>query len=123
MVAAVTRWLAEGAPLGANIQKGYVKKLTVEEAEVAFGRPALSRPGLIIKDKLDGTKKRRIIVDARRSGANHRARCPERIVLPRPEDVHYMLRNMKEGESDLLASYRSEQWSTADWVLSSWQRT
>ena len=163
---AVTRWLASGAPLGANasietcnifpeksddeqacaidaetkawaeaqnyksfsnnpqeadeemqrlIDKGFVKKLTVEEAEIAFGRTALSRLGLIVKDKPDGSKKRRVIVDARRSGANQRARCPERIVLPRPEDVHFMLRSMKEGEPDLLAYYRNESMSTADW--------
>ena len=42
---------------------------------------------LITKVRRDGVTKHRIIVDMRRSGANARARIPERPVLPRPCDA------------------------------------
>ena len=95
--------------------KGYVKKLTIEEAERYFGKPLVSRLGLIIKEKADGTKKRRIIVDALRSGANAQAVCPERIVLPRPEDVHHMLKDMKRAEPDLRAWYFANKLDRSEW--------
>ena len=98
------------------VEKGYVKKLTLQQAEHYFTSPVVSKLRLIVKEKLDGTKKRRVIVDARRSGANHRAVCPERIiVLPRPEDVHGMLRHMKEDEPQLRAWYRTNQEQLSEW--------
>ena len=75
----------------------------------------VSKLGLIVKEKLDGTKKRRVIVDARRSGANHRTVCPERRAA-RPEDVHGMLRDMKEDEPQLRAWYRANQGELSEWL-------
>ena len=40
---------------------------------------SISKMALIVKTKADGTIKRRIIVDLRRSGANSKSICPERI--------------------------------------------
>ena len=97
------------------IKKGYVKKLTVEEAEKYFGKPVVSRLGLIVKEKADGSKKRRIIVDALRSGANAQAICPERIVLPRPEDIHGILRDIKQAEPELRNLYFAKKIDRAEW--------
>ena len=90
------------------VEKGLVKKVTLEQAEGHFDKPVISKLGLIIKEKLDGAKKRRVIVDALRSGANQQARCPERIVLPRPGDVQKMLADMKSTEPQLKAWYREQ---------------
>ena len=46
----------------------------------------------------DGTVKRRIIVDLRRSGANSKSVCPERIILPRISDAIQDLRQLAEDE-------------------------
>ena len=95
--------------------KGFVKKISIEDAEKYFGKPVVSRSGLIMKEKADGTKKRRVIVDALRSGANAQAVCPERIVLPRPEDVHHMLKDMKRAEPDLRAWYFANKLDRSEW--------
>ncbi|CAE7832753.1 RE2 [Symbiodinium sp. CCMP2592] len=63
----------------------------------------------------DGTVKRRVIVDALRSGANARARCPERIVLPRPQDIYTMAADLKAHEPQLLEWYRAERIPTKEW--------
>ena len=67
-----------------------------------FTEPIVSKLGLIVKPKADGTVKRRIIVDALRSGANKKARCPERILLPRALDVFTMASDLKSLEPQLL---------------------
>lgn len=57
------------------------------------GKPA--RLALIVKEKGDGKKERRIIVGHRRNGGNDKAKVPERPVLPLVIDaVHMMLRLM-----------------------------
>ena len=48
----------------------------------------------ILKEKEDGSIKRRIILDMRRSFGNSRAKVGERIVLPRLTDVTAMLQDM-----------------------------
>ncbi len=53
------------------------------------GRPA--RMALIVKEKPDGGRKRRVIVDHKRNGGNDRATVPERPVLPRVVDAVRML--------------------------------
>ena len=95
---------------------GFVKKLPVKRAEEYFQNPVVSKLGLIVKTRADGTKKRRVIVDARRSGANARAKCPERIVLPQPSDVHHSLRDMKALEPQLLRRCRAEGRELDDWA-------
>ena len=48
-----------------------------------YGDGSISKMAIILKTKEDGSIKRRIIVDLRRSGANSRPVAPQRIVLPR----------------------------------------
>lgn len=51
-----------------------------------FGKGHLNKIGLLIKIKRDGRRKRRLIVDMRRSRANRRANVTERAILPRLVD-------------------------------------
>ena len=95
--------------------KGFVKKLTLDQVKSSFGDPVLSKLALIVKEKEDGTKKRRVIVDALRSGANGRAKCPERIILPRCEDIHRALLDMKSVEPDLRRWYQSSSTDWSEW--------
>ena len=77
------------------IHCGYAIKVKKAEAEKkGFRGTTISKLGLIVKVKENGTKKRRIIIDLRRSGGNRKAKLPERLVLPRPADAIAMLRRM-----------------------------
>ena len=76
------------------VAAGFALIVSKEEACRRFGVGTVSRLALIVKDKPDGSRKRRVIVDMRRSGGNDRATCPERIILPRIVDVTYMAKNM-----------------------------
>ena len=69
------------------IKAGFAKKIQKKEAAAKFGEGTVSKLALLIKQKSDNTVKRRVIVDMKRSGGNDRASCPERIVLPRIQDV------------------------------------
>ena len=76
------------------VKAGFALVVSKEEARRRFGSGTVSRLALIVKDKPDGSRKRRVIVDMRRSGGNDRATCPERIVLPRIADVTSMAKDM-----------------------------
>ena len=98
------------------MELGYVKKITKAQAVNYFTEPIVSKLGLIVKPEADGTVKRRIIVDALRSGANKKARCPERILLPRALDVFTMASDLKSLEPQLLEWYRAHKVPTIEWV-------
>ena len=85
-----------------NIAKGFVVRMTWDEVERRFGKGTCSRMALLLKEKPDGTTKRRIILDMRRSGGNSRAKVRERIILPRLGDVVDMVKNLKSRESELF---------------------
>ena len=74
----------------------YLHTLSASEAEEMFPRRTVSKLGLILKQKEDGSVKKRIIVDMRRSHGNQKAHLPERLVLPRPLDVITMTRDIHE---------------------------
>ena len=97
------------------LELGYVVKISEEQARSYFTAPVISKLGLLVKPKADGSVKRRVIVDALRSGANRRARCPERIVLPRPQDVYTMAADLKAQEPQLLEWYRAKGLPTKEW--------
>ena len=77
--------------------KEFAVELSRHEVQSLFKRGSLSRLGLIIKIKQDGTKKLRIIVDLRRPGVNARALTPQRPVLPRIGDAVESLLDRMEG--------------------------
>ena len=72
------------------LEAGFAKKIPKGIAKERFGDGTVSRLALLVKQKDDKTVKRRIIVDMKRSGGNDRASCPERIILPRIQDVSNM---------------------------------
>eukprot|EP00972_Heterocapsa_arctica_P080597 11878024-Heterocapsa_arctica.AAC.1 len=81
-----------------------------------FADGSFSRLALILKTKLDGTTKARIIVDMLRSGAKSRSVVPERIVLPRVCDVVTDVQNLAETEQAewqraLQASKNTDGWT------------
>ena len=57
------------------------------EARDAYSIGTVSKLALILKPKVDGSVKKRIVIDMLRSGGNSRAEVPEHIVLPRVSDV------------------------------------
>ena len=58
-----------------------------EEVRQRFSQETASKLALILKQKPDGSTKRRIVIDMRRSKGNQRAKVKERIVLPRAQDI------------------------------------
>ena len=82
-------------------EKGFCKILPWEVLHLNFPVGTASKLALILKQKPDGTTKRRIVIDLRRSGGNSRAEIPERIVLPRACDVVQSARFMKKYESQI----------------------
>ena len=81
--------------------KGFCKILPWEVIHQNFPTGTASRLALIMKQKPDGSTKRRIVIDLRRSGGNARAEVPERIVLPRAWDVIVSAKYMKEHEAEI----------------------
>ena len=95
-------------------------KLSMEEAVRLYGMGTVSKLGLILKEKEDGTMKRRIIIDLRRSGGNSKSALPERLTLPRPVDAVRMATFQCEEEAALKGKYYKfgwdQNWHTA-WLL------
>ena len=93
------------------LEAGFAKKISKRYARERFGDGTVSRLALLVKRKDDKAVKRRIIVDMKRSGGNDRASCPERIILPRIQDVSSMgmdlARRCMEVE-EITWGYRSE---------------
>ena len=94
-----------GGPAGIEVdrylEKSFCKVLPWEVIHQNFPVRTASKLALILKQKPDGTTKRRIVIDLRRSGGNARAEVPERIVLPRAWDVVQSARFMKEHEKEV----------------------
>ena len=71
-------------------------------------RPVFSRMAMLCKTRKDGTVKRRLISDCRRSGVNSRAKLPERLVLPRVADavrsaLHLLQQRRPDSEIEMMA--------------------
>lgn len=90
-----------------NVEKGFVVRMDWEEEARRFGAGTCSKLALILKEKPDGSTKRRLILDMKRSGGNDRAIIPERIVLPRLADVVTMLRDL-HAKKPMLAKNIAE---------------
>ena len=83
------------------MQQGFVKQVPWDEVVQRYGKGTVSRLALIVKDRPDGSRKRHIVIDPRRSQGNARAQIEERIILPRAQDVVTMCRNMKSKEGEI----------------------
>ena len=74
------------------VEKNFAKRVKWSWVKDTLGTTGtVSKMALILKEKEDGSVKRRIILDMRRSFGNSRARVEERITLPRLVDVTSML--------------------------------
>ena len=92
------------------IDKNFAMRTTWQWVKDVLGETGtVSKMALILKQKDDGSVKRRIILDMRRSFGNQRARTDERIVLPRVVDVLKMLQDMWSDRSDDKARRLSEE--------------
>lgn len=76
---------------------GYMFRENKEEIVRNYGHGTISKLGLILKTKEDGTLKKRLVIDLRRSQGNAKASLPEKLVLPRPLDGVEMLRDLRQG--------------------------
>ena len=76
------------------VEKNFARRVTWQWVKDVLGETGtVSKMALILKQKEDGSVKRRIILDMRSFG-NSRAKTDERIVLPRLTDVVHMLQDM-----------------------------
>lgn len=75
---------------------GYMKRVPLKEAEREFSGGTVSRLGLVLKIKDDGQKKRRIVIDLRRSGGNAKSVLPEKLVLPRLTDGVKLIKEIRK---------------------------
>ena len=106
------------------VQKGFAIRKSWQWVESKFSSGTCSKMALIIKEKSDGTRKRRIVIDMRRSMGNARCRVSERITLPRIQDLVSDLRRMMERKNDLkeilerrYGSDDIEGWDETEFVL------
>ena len=98
------------------MKEGFAVKLSMEEAVRRYGMGTVSKLGLILKEKEDGTMKRRIIIDLCRSGGNSKSALPERLTLPRPVDAVRMATFQCEEEAALKGKYYKFGWDPEDWA-------
>ena len=91
------------------VKEGYVTRMPKEMGMERYKGGTVSRLGLIVKEKEGGEKKRRVVIDLRRSGGNGKSRLPEKLVLPRPQDVIQMLKEMNQrGEGQAISKHAAE---------------
>ena len=96
------------------IKKGYACRISKGEAGT-WQSGTMSKLSILLKEKPNGEVKKRLIIDLLRSGGNDKCVTPERIVLPRPDDVIRMVKDMKSLEPSLLQKYKELGMSTEDW--------
>ena len=73
---------------------GFLKRITEQTVREEFSQGTISKLAIIVKERPDKTKKRRLIIDLRRSGGNSKARLEEKLVLPRASDAITSLRTL-----------------------------
>ena len=98
------------------LRQGFVKEVPWQWIVDRYGHGTVSRLALIVKEKPGGGKKRRVVIDLKRSEGNARAQIEERIILPRAYDVILMCRDMRSKESKL-------QEAQIDAGVPHWRRT
>ena len=77
------------------VEKKFAQRVTWRCVKDVLGETGTaSKMALILKQKDDGSIKRRIILDMKRSQGNSRAKTDESIVLPRLTDVVHILQEM-----------------------------
>ena len=89
------------------VNNGFAKRVSWDWVKQTLGTTGtVSKMALILKEKEDGSVKRRIILDMRRSFGNSRSKVDERIVLPRLSDVVAMLQDIWKRRGGAKAKRR-----------------
>ena len=91
----------------------YLRRIPKEVARKEMKGGTISRLGLIIKLKDSGEKKRRVVIDLKRSGGNSLSRLPEKLTLPRVTDAVQLMKEMRklttaEEEADTIKRLEEE---------------
>lgn len=92
------------------IDLGYAVKLTREEVDKHFSQGTISKLAIIVKTRADGSKKRRLIIDLRRSGGNSKARLKEKIILPKAMDAVETIRAMHHLHPTVTMEEKRSRW-------------
>lgn len=87
--------------IGRYLEKGFAVRKSWDYVQRKFGSGTCSKMALIVKDRPGGGKKRRIVIDMKRSQGNVRCRVSERITLPRILDLVEGIRGMATRSEDL----------------------
>ena len=82
----------------------YLYTLSAKEAEETFPRRTVSKLGLILKQREDGSNQETYHRGHEEITGNLKAHLPERLVLPRPMDVISMTRDVFDKEGPRKAS-------------------
>lgn len=93
------------------LDKGFCVELSESQLQQQFPTGTVSKLALIVKEKEDGSVKRRVIIDLLRSGGNTRCKVRERIVLPRIVDVRDSLKYLRENRFGLILRAQREGWA------------
>ena len=96
------------------LKKGFCMEVDEMDLRRQFPTGTISKLALILKEKEDGSIKRRIIIDLLRSGGNSRCKIRERIVLPRVQDVMDSLKYLREQRFSVMLRAQREEWPDAD---------
>ena len=90
--------------------KGIVTKVSRQEVEEHFGGGTISKLALIVKQRPDNTKKRRLIIDLRRSGGNSKADLEEKLILPRIMDGVGTLKDLYKFRATPTGEQEEQHW-------------
>ena len=93
--------------------------MPLEAMHKRFQKGTASKLALILKQKPDGSTKRRIVIDMRRSLGNSRAKVTERIILPRAIDIVDSLQVMRAREHELSGEMKRPTTQRQKWSSSS----
>eukprot|EP00435_Cladocopium_sp_Y103_P001861 s2500_g1.t1 len=89
---------------------GFLVKITENTVRQEFPRGTISKLAIIVKERPDKSKKRRLIIDLRRSGGNAKARLEEKLILPRAVDAIGTLRQMAQLQGEITTVERQAMW-------------
>ena len=95
------------------VAAGYAVRSKAGDTEIK----TLSKLGLILNTKEDGTLKKRLVIDLRRSGGNDKSRLPERLILPRIQDGVEMIRDLRRCHPQAPSAQETSQFWGMELVM------
>ena len=92
------------------VDKGIVTRISAGDVIDEFPKGTISKLALIVKDRPDGTRKRRLIIDLRRSGGNSKAKLREKLILPRSVDAIATMKNLVHLQAEPTVEQERNLW-------------